>query len=93
VHISDEKIVALASVNQHSPEQMRLELTCECAREYRRNGYARSVLIALIEHLKQKGNSVVYCCSRYNYASVALAKSIRLLYSGKFFAYSVFIDR
>ncbi len=88
--INDNKVVAIATVNETLDEESPYELTVECNPSYRRRGYARECLSALICSLDCK--PFVYVTSCYNRASLALAHSVGLCEQGKFYAYTVFKD-
>lgn len=88
--IKDDKIVAIATVNESFDDKSPYELTVECHHSYRRKGYAKDCLTSLMCALTDK--PFVYVTSCYNRASIALAGSVGLCEQGKFYAYTVFKD-
>ena len=92
VVVKDSKIVCLSSVNEHSDDQRMLELTVETSREYRSMGFGASAITALGSYLLTRGFSLSYVTSRYNRASISLAKKLDFKHSGRFYAYTAFKD-
>lgn len=86
VTVVDHTVVSIATVNPYSEGQRMLEITAETAPDYRKNGYAASNVAALASYLLRHRHSVAYCCSRYNRASVKIARSVGLTHDGKFYA-------
>lgn len=90
--IEDNKVVAIATVNDNVNETRVLEATVECAPRYRRRGYALAALVSLTKFILSMGKSVSYVSSKYNRASIKLAKKANFRQTGRFYAYTVFKD-
>lgn len=86
VTVINRTVVSIATVNPYSEGQRMLEITAETAPDYRKNGYAASNVAALAYYLLCHRHSVAYCCSRYNRASVKIARNVGLTHDGKFYA-------
>ncbi|MBE6639555.1 MAG: GNAT family N-acetyltransferase [Ruminococcaceae bacterium] len=86
VTVIDKTVVSIATVNPYSEGQRMLEITAETAPQYRKNGYAASNVAALASYLLRNRHTVAYCCSRYNRASIKIARSVGLVHEGKFYA-------
>ncbi len=68
------KIVCFAGLNDVCEEDDFIELTVECAEEYRGRGYGTSCAAALAEYLILLGERVKYICEDSNLASKAVAE-------------------
>ncbi len=90
VTLIGNKIVSIATVNEHDNEQKMLEITVETAPEYRNNGYGLSNTVALAGYLIENGYTVAYACSRYNRASQSIAKKAGFRKNGRFYAYTAY---
>ncbi|MGM9680264.1 MAG: GNAT family N-acetyltransferase [Eubacteriales bacterium] len=90
VTLLGDKIVSIATVNEHDPDQRVLEITVETAPEYRQKGYALSNAVALAKDLLEQGYRVGYAVSRYNRASQKLAKKAGFRRTGRFYAYTAY---
>lgn len=90
VTLDGDKIVSIATVNEHAKDQKMLEITVETAPSYRGKGYALSNTVALAEHLLEGGYSVSYACSRYNRPSRGLAGKAGFERAGRFYAYTAY---
>ena len=86
VTLEGGKIVSCATVNDFDEGASVLEITVETAPSYRGKGFGRSNVEALAAYLIKRGYSTAYCCSRYNRASIALAKSAGFTTIGRFYA-------
>ena len=76
--VVDNKIVAVANtgepINAHTPYEV--EIGVDTAQEYRRRGYGRSCVIALVRELADMGHGAIYECASQNTASVRLAEGL-----------------
>lgn len=90
VTLLGDKIVSIATVNEHDPDQKVLEMTVETAPDYRQKGYALSNAVALARELTKQGYRVAYAVSRYNRASQNLAKKAGFRRVGRFYAYTAY---
>ena len=72
--VKDGKTVAVAGINDFSDDSST-EVYVECARAYRRRGYARCALSALCELLISEGKSVSYKTCAENIPSCRLAEN------------------
>lgn len=72
--------VSSAGVNWISP--FFGEIAVRTSSEYRRRGYARSVVSALTRHLIEGGRRPIYAVHETNYASIELAKRVGFRDSG-----------
>lgn len=90
VTLDGDKIVSIATVNEHADDQKMLEITVETAPSYRGRGYALSNTVALAEYLIEHGFSVTYACSRYNRPSRRLAQKAGFESAGRFYAYTAY---
>lgn len=72
--VKDGKTVAIAGVNDFSDDSST-EVYVECAKAYRRRGYARCALSALCEFLISEGKTVSYKTYADNIPSCRLAES------------------
>lgn len=80
--VKDGKTVAIAGVNDFSDDSSA-EVYVECAKAYRRRGYARCALSALCEFLISEGKTVSYKTYADNIASCRLAESAGFSESGR----------
>ena len=71
-------IVAVANTGEPVDEDTPhlVEIGVDTAEPYRRKGYGRACVSALIRELSERGHSAVYECASGNAASIALAKSL-----------------
>lgn len=67
-------IVCAAGINDYSDTD-ECEMNVECAEEYRRHGYGRAAVLALLQLLCEAGEKAVYKTSESNVSSVRLARS------------------
>lgn len=67
-------IVCAAGINDYSDTD-ECEINVECAEEYRRRGYGRAAVLALLQLLCKAGEKAVYKTSESNVSSVRLARS------------------
>ena len=70
----DGRIVALAAVNDMQEDSV-IEITVECDPEYRRRGYGKACVVALVRYFMNRGMDVKYLCDEGNEASMATAES------------------
>ena len=74
--VADGKIVAIANTCEPVGDTAcEVEVGVDTASEYRRMGYGRACVGALIRELCERGHTPVYECASKNTASAALAKS------------------
>ncbi len=85
-----DRIVSIATVNEHSDGQKMLEITVETAPAYRSRGFGLSNTVALADYLVNRGFGVTYACSKYNRASCCLAKKAGFEKVGRFYAYTAY---
>ncbi|MGM9636726.1 MAG: GNAT family N-acetyltransferase [Eubacteriales bacterium] len=90
VTLLGDKIVSIATVNEHDPDQKMLEMTVETAPGYRQNGYALSNAVCLARELIGQGYRVAYTVSRYNRASRKVAEKAGFRRVGRFYAYAAY---
>ena len=76
----DGIVAASASINWQSPNFA--EIGVETNPQYRRQGYAKSVIAALNEHLLQSGMTSVYVVSAENQPSIQLAQATGFIDTG-----------
>lgn len=67
-------IVCAAGINDYSDTD-ECEINVECAEEYRRHGYGRAAVLALLQLLCEAGEKAVYKTSESNAPSIRLASS------------------
>lgn len=67
-------IVCAAGINDYSDTD-ECEINVECAEEYRRRGYGRAAVLALLQLLCEAGEKAVYKTSESNVSSIRLARS------------------
>ena len=80
-HIRNQgEIAASAGVNWQSPRFA--EVSVNTNPQYRRNGYGRSVLAGLSQHLIENGRTPMYVVSTENRASIDLARSVGFIDTG-----------
>lgn len=91
VTLIGDKIVSIATVNEHDPEQNLLEITVETAPDYRGQGYGLSNTVALAKELTDRGYRVAYAVSRYNRPSQKIAKKAGFTQAGRFYAYAAYL--
>ena len=92
VTVEDGVIVSAARVNEYDPEESSPEITVETALEYRGKGYGTSNALALSRALAEGGERARYVCSRYNRASAKLAEKAGFIETGRFYAFTAYID-
>ena len=89
--VVDDKIVSAATTNysfmlaEEEPDTRTIEIGVETAEKYRNQGYGLSCTAALACFLIDKGYTVLYECGSDNEASIALAKKLGGIQSGKNF--------
>ncbi len=76
--VIDGKIVAVANtgvpITDDTPQ--KVEIGVDTAKKYRRMGYGRSCVAALVNELNHFGHTAIYECASGNLASIALAKGM-----------------
>ena len=85
-------IVSAARVNEYDPDESSPEITVETAVDYRGKGYGVSNVLALARALSEDGQRAQYVCSRYNRGSAKLAEKAGFAETGRFYAYTAYID-
>lgn len=90
VTLLGDKIVSIATVNEHDSDQKMLEMTVETAPGYRQKGYALSNAVCLARELIEQGYRVAYAVSRYNRASQKVAEKAGFRRVGRFYAYAAY---
>jgi len=76
----DQEIVASASLNWQSPAFA--EIAVNTGREHQRQGWGRSVVAAMADHVLRNGRTPLYVVSENNLPSQQLAQSIGFVDSG-----------
>ncbi|MBE6562116.1 MAG: GNAT family N-acetyltransferase [Ruminococcaceae bacterium] len=84
--VVDGRIVSFAGVNDLSDDGS-LEINVETDDEFRKKGYGKAVVAALIKHLVSLGERARYCCNVSNVASVNLAKSLGLAFEKESYSF------
>jgi len=75
--VADGRVVSVAYAHRSGfMEHQVADLGVETAPAYRRRGYARAVVSAVVEHITRTGGEAVYCCAPDNLASAATARSV-----------------
>ena len=59
------------------------DLGVETAKDYRRRGYAKTAVSAVVSHFTTRGGEAFYTCSPENVASIATARSVGSLPFGR----------
>ncbi len=76
--VVDGKIVAIANTGEpicdDTPEAV--EIGVDTAEKYRRKGYGKACIAALVKELKALGHTAIYECASKNTASVKLIESL-----------------
>ena len=75
VRDSDGMIICYAGLDDVCENDGLLEVTVECAENYRRRGYGASCVAKLTEYLLSIGEKVKYVCEKENELSVMTAQS------------------
>ncbi len=88
VTVKEGKIVSVATVNEFRGSIA--EITVNTAKDCRGKGYGASNVFYLSRYLIEEGITPAYCVSRYNRASIALAKKCGFDEIGKFYAASAY---
>jgi RimJ/RimL family protein N-acetyltransferase len=76
----NDEVVAAAGLNWLSPRYA--EISVNTAAHYQRQGWGRSVVAAMAEHLLKNGRTPLYAVSEKNEASIRLAESVGFVASG-----------
>lgn len=76
--VVDGKIVAVSNTGEPIADDTPhgVEIGVDTAEKYRRMGYGRACVAALVRELNQCGHAAIYECASGNSASIALAKSM-----------------
>jgi len=75
--IADGRVVAIAHAHRSGLMEDRIaDLGVETAPGYRRRGYAKTAVSAVVEHVASRGGEAKYGCSPNNGASIATACSV-----------------
>lgn len=90
VTLIGDRIVSIATVNEHDPDQKLLEITVETAPGYRGQGFGLSNTVALAAKLTQMGYRAVYVASRYNRPSQKIARRAGFVQTGRIYAYTAY---
>ncbi len=83
--VENGKVVSLAAVNENVSGGCS-EITVETAPAFRKRGFGASNTAALAASLLEKGETVAYCCSRYNRGSIRIARAVGFRDAGRFYA-------
>ena len=78
-------VVSLAAVNENESGGCS-EITVETSPSCRKRGFGASNTAALAESLLESGETVAYCCSRYNRGSIRIARRVGFRETGRFYA-------
>ncbi len=90
VVVEDNKLVAIAAVNDVSFDDGGVELFVETDIEYRNRGYGSATVTALTEKLLSESICVRYKCAKNNGASVRLAEKCGFEKNGERYSYVCF---
>lgn len=90
VVIEDQKVVAIATVNERLKKGSVLEVTVETSPRYRQKGYALSTVTALSRYLLEHGATVAYCCRNTHTKSNRVARSTGFCRVGRFYAVAAY---
>ncbi len=76
--VVDNKIVAVANTGEPIGEDTprEVEIGVDTAEEYRRHGYGKACVSALVGELSRLGHTAIYECASGNGASIRLAESL-----------------
>lgn len=76
--IVDNNIAAVANTGEPIAEETprEVEIGVDTAEKYRRRGYGKACVTALVRELHERGYTAVYECASENTASVGLAESL-----------------
>ena len=80
-------LLAYAGMNDLSYADDSVEISVETAPDHRRKGYGAACVTALTEHLKSKGKTVRYKCSKGNTRSSALAEKCGFVLEGERYSF------
>ena len=83
--VKDGEILSICAVNDPE-EDDAVELTVQTAPAARGQGYAKAVCRAACWEMQSRGYAVLYCCSRYNRPSAAIAEALGFRKLGRFYA-------
>ncbi len=82
--VADGKVVSVAWSRCHDfMEEEIADIGVETAPPYRKRGYAKTVVSAVVEHITRKGGEAFYGCDPDNHASVATARSVGFVPYGR----------
>jgi hypothetical protein len=74
--VVDARVVSIAFAHRSGiMEDQVVDVGVETAPAYRRRGYAKTVVSAVVEHIAQVGGEARYACSPENHVSAATARS------------------
>jgi len=75
--VADHRVVSVAYAHRTGVMANQIaDLGVETAPEYRRHGYAKTAVSAVVEHMTRSGGEAYYCCRPDNHASIATATSV-----------------
>lgn len=75
--IADGQVASVAYAHRTELMEDRVaDLGVETAPAYRRRGYAKTAVSAVVEEMTRRGGEALYCCREDNHASIATAKSV-----------------
>jgi len=75
--VADGKAVSIAFAHRSGVMEGRVaDLGVETSAEFRRRGYAKTVVSAVVEHVIRNGGEAYYVCRPDNHASIATARSV-----------------
>ena len=87
--VADGTVVSCAHAHRTGVmEDQVADVAVDTAPEYRRRGYAKAVVSAVVEHVGRSGGEARYGCSAENDASVATALSVGFVRWGRNFVLS-----
>lgn len=88
--VIDNTVVSVAYAHRTGEYQDSVaDIGVETAIQYRKRGYARECVIAVANHVIQKGGQAVYKCAPENFASIATAKSAGFIEYGRSLIFAV----
>ncbi|MHB0935982.1 MAG: GNAT family N-acetyltransferase [Armatimonadota bacterium] len=75
--VADHRVVSVAYAHRTGVTAVQIaDLGVETAPDYRRRGFAKTAVSAVVEHVTRNGGEAYYCCRPDNHASVATATSV-----------------
>ena len=75
--VADDTVVSVAFAHRSGVMEDRIaHLGIDTASAYRRRGYAKTVVSAVVEHITRTGGEARYGCNPENRASIATARSV-----------------